>query len=104
MRTKCLRNPDKTEARQVSIVDRNRPGSLTDEMRNKIDTSEGRKMYSKRLGIVEPVFGNIRASKKMDKFTLRGKIKVNIQLDENQILSPETAIQLFRIVQEFTQK
>jgi transposase len=79
LRTKCLRNPDKTEARQVSIVDRNRPGSLTDEMRDKIDTPEGRKMYSKRLGIVEPVFGNIRACKKMDRFTLRGKTKVNIQ-------------------------
>jgi transposase len=79
LRAKCLRKPDKTEARQVSIIDRNRPGSLTDEMRNKIDTPEGRKMYSKRLGIVEPVFGNIRANKGMDRFTLRGKTKVNIQ-------------------------
>ena len=56
-----------------------RPGSLTDEMRNKIDTPEGRHMYSKRLGIVEPVFGNIRACKKMDRFTLRGRVKVGIQ-------------------------
>jgi hypothetical protein len=48
-------------------------------MRKKIDTSEGRKAYSKRLGIVEPVFGNIRACKRMDRFTLRGRIKVNIQ-------------------------
>jgi transposase len=79
LRAKCLRKPDKTESRQVSIIDRNRPGSLTDEMRNKIDTPEGRKMYSKRLGIVEPVFGNIRACKKMNRFTLRGKTKVNIQ-------------------------
>jgi transposase len=79
LRAKCLRKPDKTESRQVTIIDRNRPGSLTDEMRNKIDTSEGRKMYSKRLGIVEPVFGNIRACKKMNRFTLRGKTKVNIQ-------------------------
>ena len=29
-----------------------------DEMRKKIDTAEGRSMYSKRLGIVEPVFQN----------------------------------------------
>ncbi len=79
LRAKCLRKPDKTEARQVTILDRNRPGSLKDEMKNKIDTPEGRKTYSKRLGIVEPVFGNIRACKKMNRFTLRGKVKVNIQ-------------------------
>jgi len=28
---------------------------------------------------VEPVFGNIRACKRMDRFTLRGRIKVNLQ-------------------------
>jgi hypothetical protein len=56
-----------------------RPGSSTDEMKEKIDTREGRHTYSKRLGIVEPVFGNIRAYKRMDRFTLRGRIKVNIQ-------------------------
>jgi hypothetical protein len=56
-----------------------RPGSITDEMKQKIDTEEGRRTYSKRLGIVEPVFGNIRACKRMDRFTLRGQIKVNIQ-------------------------
>jgi transposase len=78
LRLKCLRNP-KTESRQVHIFYGKRPGSLTDMMKEKIDTIEGRKIYSKRLGIVEPVFGNIRACKKMDRFTLRGKIKVGIQ-------------------------
>ena len=48
-------------------------------MREKIDTVEGRTIYEKRIGIVEPVFGNIRSCKRMDRFTLRGKIKVNIQ-------------------------
>jgi len=76
---KCLRKPDKTESRQVTIIYGKRPGSLTDQMKEKIDTPEGRKTYSKRLGIVEPVFGNIRTNKKMDRFTLRGKGKVNIQ-------------------------
>ena len=78
LRSKCLRNP-KTEQRQVHILKEKRPPSITDRMREKIDTPEGRKTYSKRLGIVEPVFGNIRSCKKMDRFTLRGKIKVNIQ-------------------------
>lgn len=79
LRAKCLRKPDMTESRQVAIFYGKRPGSLTDQMKEKIDTPEGRKMYSKRLGIVEPVFGNIRANKGMDRFTLRGKTKVNIQ-------------------------
>ncbi|RKX61789.1 MAG: IS1182 family transposase [Thermodesulfobacteriota bacterium] len=78
LRSKCLRNPD-TVSRQVHVIYGKRPGSITDEMKQKIDTERGRSIYSKRLGIVEPVFGNIRACKKMDRFTLRGKIKVNIQ-------------------------
>ena len=78
LRSKCLRSK-KTTARQVYIHLGRRPGSLTDKMKDKIDTPEGRKTYSKRLGIVEPVFGNIRACKGMDHFTLRGRSKVNIQ-------------------------
>jgi hypothetical protein len=78
LRSKCLRNPD-TVSRQVHVFYGKRPGSITDEMKRKIDTPEGRLTYSKRLGIVEPVFGNIRSCKKMDRFTLRSRIKVNIQ-------------------------
>jgi len=78
LRSKCLRNPG-TVSRQVHVFYGKRPGSITDEMKQKIGTPEGRRTYSKRLGIVEPVFGNIRSCKKMDRFTLRGQIKGNIQ-------------------------
>lgn len=78
LRSKCLRTPN-TVSRQVHVFYGKRPGSLTDEMKQKIDTPEGRRTYSKRLGIVEPVFGNIRSCKRMNRFTLRGYIKVNIQ-------------------------
>jgi transposase len=78
LRSKCLRSPKGT-TRQVRIFHSRLPGSITDVMKQKIDTPEGRRAYSKRLGIVEPVFGNIRSCKRMDKFTLRSKIKVNIQ-------------------------
>lgn len=78
LRSQCLRS-EKTTARQIYILLGTRPGSITELMRNKIDTVQGRKMYAKRLGIVEPVFGNIRACKGMDRFTLRGRAKVNIQ-------------------------
>ncbi len=79
LRARCLRNPNSKEGRQVHYLHGRRPGALTDEMRDKIDTPEGRTIYGKRLAIVEPVFGNIRACKGMDRFTLRGRTKVNIQ-------------------------
>ena len=78
LRAKCLRNPH-TPARQVHIFYGKRPGSITDEMRAKIDTPQGRKIYSQRLANVEPVFANLRAQKRLDHFTLRGRLKVNIQ-------------------------
>jgi transposase len=78
LRSKCLLNPT-TGSRQVHVFYGHRPASLTDKMKQKIDTPEGRRIYSKRLGIVEPVFGNIRACKRLDRFTVRGRIKVNIQ-------------------------
>ena len=48
-------------------------------MLEKVDSERGRKIYPQRMAIVEPVFANIRTQKRMDCFTLRGKIKVNIQ-------------------------
>ena len=48
-------------------------------MAAKIDTGQGRSLYAERMKIVEPIFGNIRIQKGLDRFTLRGKVKVNIQ-------------------------
>ena len=59
----------------ISLEDQLMPGTLE----YAIHHVGGRRIYSKRLGIVEPVFGNIRACKRMDRFTLRGRIKVNSQ-------------------------
>jgi hypothetical protein len=53
--------------------------NLTKLMVEKIESEEGRRIYPQRMAIVEPVFGNIRSNKRLDRFTLRGKIKVNIQ-------------------------
>ena len=55
------------------------PRNLLKEMGKKVDTERGRGIYHQRIGIAEPVFANIRAVKRLDRFTLRGKIKVNIQ-------------------------
>jgi transposase/IS5 family transposase len=65
---KYLMIPIKTEGRNYSK-----------EMAAKMDTERGREMYPHRMRIVEPVFANIRTQKRLDRFTLRGKIKVNIQ-------------------------
>jgi transposase len=53
--------------------------NLSKEMIKKVDSERGRKLYPQRMAIVEPVFANIRYQKRLDRFTLRGKIKVNIQ-------------------------
>jgi 23S rRNA maturation mini-RNase III len=77
----CLRNPDKTEGRQVAfkIGSRKNDKTLTEKMIAKIDSEDGRHTYSKRLGIAEPVFGNIRENKGLRRFSLRGKRKVGMQ-------------------------
>jgi len=48
-------------------------------MQNKVDSDKGRKIYPQRFAIVEPVFANIKTQKRLNRFTLRGKVKVNIQ-------------------------
>ena len=40
---------------------------------------EGRKRYEQRVATMEPVFGNIRSNKRLDRFTPRGQEKVNTQ-------------------------
>jgi hypothetical protein len=54
-------------------------GSYTQKMIEKIDSWMGRLLYGFRIGIVEPVFGNIRSNLGLSRFTLRGKEKVDIQ-------------------------
>jgi hypothetical protein len=49
------------------------------QMRERIDTPEGRAQYAQRFATVEPVFANLRANKRLDRFTLRGRAKVDTQ-------------------------
>jgi transposase len=76
-RSKCLRNK---ESRQRTLMfTEKKARNYSKEMIEKIDQPEIRKLYGKRMGIVEPVFGNITYCKGMNRFTLRSKAKVNIQ-------------------------
>ncbi len=70
------------EHRQVSIFTNKlseSKGSYTAKMIEKFDSAKGRHLYSRRMGLIEPVFANIRNMLGLDRFTLRGKQKVNTQ-------------------------
>jgi len=78
----CMRKPIKEQERQVSIkLTADKKSGLTniDKMKERINSDQGRHCYSRRLGTVEPVFGNINTTKRLNRFSLRGKIKVNAQ-------------------------
>jgi len=80
-RKKCL-SQNKTKRKHLGIPvaePETKPKSRCQQMIEKIDTPEGKKQYSQRLAIVEPVFANIRTQKGLDHVTLRGKAKVDIQ-------------------------
>ena len=82
LRERCLRHPEHTEARQVYFFQgrlEKKPETFTQKMKRKIDSVKGRLIYNRRLGTAEPVFGNICSTIGLNRFTLRGKRKVNIQ-------------------------
>ncbi|MCD4781998.1 MAG: IS1182 family transposase [Candidatus Omnitrophica bacterium] len=78
LRNKCLRNKN-TKARQVHTFHVRKSPEILEKMRDKIDSTYGKYIYTKRMQIVEPVFANIRSTLRLDKFSLRSKTKVNIQ-------------------------
>jgi transposase len=81
LRAQCLRYPDRTPVRQVVFFTgkTHKPESHTDRMKRRIDSEEGRRRYGQRFATVEPVFGNIRHNKGLNRFTLRGRTKVDTQ-------------------------
>ena len=82
LRKKCLRNPERSEVRQVYFFQgtvANQPETFSAKMRRKIDSIKGRLIYNRRLGIAEPPFAHIRSALGLDRFSLRGKRKVNTQ-------------------------
>ena len=82
LRAQCLRTPDTTVVRNVAFF-RGREDAEAEthtmRMQQRLDTPAGRELYGQRFGTVEPVFGNLRYNKRLDRFTLRGRTKVNGQ-------------------------
>jgi transposase len=83
LKQRCMQKPEQADhrkghGRQVSFIVRSRP-TFTDWMKQRVDSAEGKRIYSHRMSTVEPVFANITCSKKLRHFSLRGKDKVQGQ-------------------------
>ncbi len=86
LKDRCMRNPAaadhrKGKGRQVSFIIEKcqRAPNYTDWMKHRVDSPRGRQIYSHRMSVVEPVFGNIGTNKRLNRFSLRGKTKVQGQ-------------------------
>lgn len=82
LREECIRTPEKTETRQVAYfkgTGKDGKETYTRKMKRRIDSIKGRLIYNRRLGISEPPFAHIRTILRLDRFSLRGKKKVNTQ-------------------------
>ena len=82
----CMKNPAAADTRnghgrQVSfIIKKNkRENCYTDWMKSRVDSDKGKQIYSHRMSVVEPVFANMCSNKGLNRFSLRGKAKVQGQ-------------------------
>ena len=86
LRARCLRTPATTLVRNVAFFhgristrEVNQSARMRARMRERIDAPAGRAQYARRFATVEPVFANLRANKRLDRFTLRGRHKLDTQ-------------------------
>jgi len=70
----------KGAGRQVSFtLNEKRKPNFTDWMRHRVDSDYGKQVYGHRMSTVEPFFANIGTNKGLNRFSLRGKTKVDGQ-------------------------
>ena len=50
-----------------------------DCMKHRVDSQQSKAIYGHRMSVVEPVFGNIGSNKRLNRFSLRSKKKVQGQ-------------------------
>jgi len=61
---------------ESGVREGNRPGwkhARYEQMREKLDTDRGRELYSRRKTTIEPVFGQIKHNRRIDRFMRRGR-------------------------------
>jgi IS5 family transposase len=81
LRSQCLKKQSSRRGRQVARIEPKvrDPSSASERMKRAIDSERGRRLYSQRIGTVEPVFGNLRHNKRLTRLNLRGREKVAVQ-------------------------
>ncbi len=80
LQSQFMKHEVKEKGRQVSfLIEDKRKDSYLDLMKRKIDSEEGKRLYSRRMWVIEPVFGNICANKRLSRLSLRGTAKVTGQ-------------------------
>lgn len=85
LKERCMKNPQsadhrKGSGRQVSFaLTAGRKPTHTDWMKHRVDSEKGKHIYSHRMSVVEPVFANIGTQKRLNRFSLRGRKKVDSQ-------------------------
>lgn len=82
LRKRCLKNEHQRTPRQINVAldtTEERKAGIIERMKRKIDSPEGRHIYSQRLGTAEPVFGHVTEAIGIKRFNYRGKRKVDGQ-------------------------
>ncbi len=79
LRPRCLRKAATPVRTVLKVEGRDPQDDPSQKMIRKIESEAGRYLYGMRMGIVEPVFANLRHMLGLDRFTLRGARKVNTQ-------------------------
>lgn len=83
LKHECMRNPSSADTREGHGRQVSKTFSVhanaTDWMMRRVDSKQGKAIYGHRMSVVEPVFGNIGTNKGLNRFSLRGKRKVQGQ-------------------------
>lgn len=79
----CMRNPSSADTREGHGRQVSKTFSIhanaTDWMKRRVDSKQGKAIYGHRMSVVEPVFANIGTQKRLNRFSLRGRKKVDGQ-------------------------
>ena len=73
---KCGAGGNKIANRTISVYPQDKE---VKRMREKLDSKEGKKIYSRRMSTVEPVHGDMQKNRGFIQFVLRGLDKVNVE-------------------------
>jgi transposase len=71
----CVHQPDCTKT-TFRTLSRSAQEALLEKRNQRMESPAGKRLYQKRQGMVEPVFGHLKYNRKFRDFHLRGKVQV----------------------------